>query len=124
MIESGNESPFLILFLRVCAADLPPSSPTYLGFQVEQGGAQGSQWQWNAGGPPPLPHFFFFKEGGEVDGRIEEKSGWVEQTPQKQMVKGGITSGSIRSAPSCPSRAILSWDAVFYVDALCKCGKP
>jgi hypothetical protein len=31
--------------------------------------------------------------------------------------------GSIRSGPSSPGRAILSQDAVFSVDALCKCGK-
>jgi hypothetical protein len=32
--------------------------------------------------------------------------------------------GSVRSGPSSPDRAILSQDAVFSVDALCKCGKP
>ena len=41
--------------------------------------------------PPPLPQvgvaFKKNEEGGEVDGRIEGKSGWVEQAPQKK--KGG-----------------------------------
>jgi len=32
--------------------------------------------------------------------------------------------GSIRPGPSSPSRAILSQDAAFSVDALCKCEKP
>jgi hypothetical protein len=33
------------------------------------------------------------------------------------MIKSGIMSGSVRSGPSSPGRAILSQDAVFSVDA-------
>jgi hypothetical protein len=55
------------------------------------------------------------------------ESGWVGQTPPSELKKRGIMPGSIRSGPSSPGRAylaILSQDAVFSVDALCKCGKP
>jgi hypothetical protein len=50
-----------------------------------------------------------------IIGRIEGKVAGLSRQ---------IMSGSIRSGPSNPGRAILSQDAVFFVDALCKCGKP
>jgi len=54
-----------------------------------------------------------------------ELSWAARQAPLKDDEKGGIMPGSRgRSGPSSPGRAILSQDAVFSVDALCKCGKP
>jgi hypothetical protein len=41
-----------------------------------------------------------------------------------KVVESGIISGSVRSGPSSPGRAIISQDAEFSVDTLCKCGKP
>jgi hypothetical protein len=91
----------------------------------EDGGSIGDV---DSGSDPPLCS----KDGGnsgdadpvgEVEGRIEGKVAGLSRHPFK-MMKRGIMSGSVRSGPSSPGRAILSQDAVFSVDALCKCGKP
>jgi hypothetical protein len=54
------------------------------------------------------------KGRGEFEGRIEGKVAGLSRHTLK-MIKRGIMSGSIRSGPSNPGRAILSRDAVFSV---------